>query len=278
MQRLWIRAMLCQTHDILGHYVQASGHFAAIMLLDNHASWQRLAPTGQPNEPSFAAAEEAMTLLRAAQRVTDNRQLSNVLNELVQKIEPIHRRLAASYTGPRIEPGTTISGIAISDIEQMEIDQIDNQANDSLDDEQTTPSRSVSVEPASESAPSSTSPAAIDRLLDQQQWREALELCQRAAEQPGRRDQAELLYQYGRALLGSEQPADASVMFMRCAILHRGSPFASRSLIETAVIYRDYFQQPSTARRLLDRASHEESAHGREEIVSRIEAVKQTLP
>jgi hypothetical protein len=79
----------------------------------------------------------------------------------------------------------------------------------------------------------------------------ALAICQRVAEDPGQRDLAQLLYQYGRALAGSAREADAAVRFMQCAIEFPSTSYATWSIMETAAIYRELYQKPDTADRLL---------------------------
>ncbi len=272
MQRLWIHALLARAHDIRGQSVQAAGHFAAVLLLEAHPYWRTVAPVSEMNEPSFAAASEAMHLLRQARRQVDNAQLITLLDQFIRNVQPVHDRLEQAYDGPPIELGTTVSGVAHGEI--LQDDQ--HAESDETDD---APEQSASPEPparASENQYATTN--AIERLLEAERWTEAIEACKRVAKNPGRRDLAQFQYQFGRALLGAGRHGDAAVLFTRCAILHRGSPYASLSLVETAVLYRDVYERPATTRRLLDRAEAEERAHGRERVMQRIAEVRRSLP
>lgn len=277
-QRIWVRAQLAKTHDILGEYVQAAGHFAALVTLDEHVSWLTYAPTGDMNDVSYPIAHEAITHLRKARDTVTSTQLASRLDALHDRIEPIYQLRAARYDGPAIEPGSTISGIAISTLQNPD-DQSDADEDDDQQDDP--PAQDDSDEPrdddASHPTRSGSSPDAIEYMLEREQWSDALAACERAAQRPGRREIAELLHQYGSALQGVGRDKDASVMFLRCAILHRGSPFASRSLIEAAIIYRDTYQRHGAARRLLDRAAQEEAAYNRAAVLKRIENVRSSL-
>ena len=113
------------------------------------------------------------------------------------------------------------------------------------------------------------SPEAIDRLLERDQFKAALEACRRVGTRPGNRDLSRLLFQYGRAYRGAGQPRDALVMFVRCAVLYPDSVDAPAALMETALIYRDVIGQPDTARRLLEHARAVASMLGQESQVRR---------
>lgn len=273
VQRIWIHSLLVRGHDVLGEYVQACGHFAALVTLDEHGYWRGIAPMSELNEPTFAAAEEAMVHLRQAQQRVTHAQLGPILAQMIQRVQPIHRRLAEAYDGPPIERGSTVSGIAI-DVIQRTTAHADEESQAELPEAPT----AAEVREEEPTPPAATvNGQSIARLLAAEHWEEALAACERAARQPGRHDAAELLYQHGRALVGVGRPRDAAIQYTRCAILHRGSPHASLSLIETAIIYRDTFNRHDAALRLLDRAIEEEKTHKREDVVRRIAQVRQTL-
>jgi hypothetical protein len=82
-------------------------------------------------------------------------------------------------------------------------------------------------------------------------------------------DLARLVHAYGAALAGGGRPADAAVMYSRCAILFPDSPYAAASLIETAVVYQQFYQRPETARRLFERGRGLAAALGKEDLVER---------
>ena len=110
------------------------------------------------------------------------------------------------------------------------------------------------VSPAPVSPSSTDAPNRIDALLKAGQADEALALCARIAADPGRRNLARFVYQYGQCLNAAGRSRAASVMFVRCAVNHEASPYACMSLIELAVIYRDEYRNATTARRLAERA------------------------
>jgi tetratricopeptide (TPR) repeat protein len=114
--------------------------------------------------------------------------------------------------------------------------------------------------PASSSA--GDSPAAIDSLLSQSKWSEALAVCERVSDNPGDRDLAHLLAQTGTALVHLDRAEDAAVAFARCAVLFPDTPDADQALIQLAIVYRDHYRKSDTARRLLQRAIDRATAQG----------------
>jgi predicted Zn-dependent protease len=116
--------------------------------------------------------------------------------------------------------------------------------------------------------PVGDSAEAIDALLAAGRSAEALAVCRRVAEHPGNRSLSRFLHQYGRCLLAEEEPRDAAVMFTRCVVLYPSSPAATMSLIETAAIYIELFENPESARRLLQRAADSAAAQERDDLVA----------
>ena len=112
LQQEWIHARLSRIHDARGEYVQAAGHAAAVMAMTDDAYWARLEPVSQPNEPGYPAARESLHELENALRVVKAAALSASVKRMVAVVEPIEQRLKASYDGPTIEPGSTVSGIS----------------------------------------------------------------------------------------------------------------------------------------------------------------------
>lgn len=272
-QRLWVHMQLVRTHDLLGEYIQACSHFAAIVQLEEHVYWRNIAPMSSLNEPAFAAAEEAILSLRRAQQSVTQAQLAPVIAQMIQNIEPVRQRLAARYTGPPIEIDSTISGIPIATILS------EQQGEDAGEADDAPPVVQPIVQPVSPPQQMSEQPAAnsIERLLAAEQWQEAIAACERAARSASKREQATLLHQYGLALHGAGRPEDAAIAFTRCAILHSESSQATLSLIETAMIYRDVYDRHETAARLLARAEALESKHNRPAVHERIAQIRQSL-
>lgn len=131
---------------------------------------------------------------------------------------------------------------------------------------------------AIDAAPRQAAPDAIEAMLAEKKFDEALEASTRAVERPGRRDLGQTFNQCGRALLGLNRPRDASVMFARGAILYGDSSFTAPSLIELAIIYRDTFARPEVSHRLLSRAQEEEASRRRPDVLERLATVRASLP
>lgn len=129
-----------------------------------------------------------------------------------------------------------------------------------------------------DTVPRQAAPDAIEAMLVEQKFAEALEACTRALERPGRRDLGQTCNQCGRALLGLNRPRDAAVMFARGAILYGDSAFTVPSLIELAIIYRDTFARPEVSHRLLNRAQKEEASRQRPDVLERLTSVRASLP
>jgi tetratricopeptide (TPR) repeat protein len=308
LQRLWIHGRLARSHDIIGEYVQAASHVAAVMLLEEHIVWRSLEPVREPLPAPYAAVAEARHMLAQARQRVTNRDLAASVARMSERVEAVHDSIKASYGGPPIQPRTTWSGFAIDDIRQGrfvpvgasadEADEIEHDApappsTAPPDPEPTTPAppREPRIEPRDTDRPDSspppvdradaesdeTSPAAIERLLESGAYAEAVSICRRVERNLRGRDAAQFLYQYGRALAGENRFADAAVMFTRCAILHPASEHAPRALIETAVIYRHHFNQPRTALRLLEHAERMLGEETSAELRSRIEDMRKDL-
>lgn len=278
VQKLWLRARLAQIYDLQHEYVQAAGHAAAAMLMSDDPSWHRLEPTGDVNRPTYAAAKEALENLQAAARRIKTAQNKAALDRMLGKVKPVYDQLAKSYSGKPIAANTTISGISKQEIAKQRGQSASSKpANEAIGppakkpDAEKSPGRSSTAERpaapvvAAQNEPSEPdSPRAIDVLLGQSNWSEALSACRRIAANPGERDLGHFLFQYGSALSRSGRSDDAAVMFTRCAVLYPDSADATQSLIQTAMIYRDEYHQPQTARRLLQQAAEQAAAHGQE--------------
>ncbi len=274
VQRLWVHQRLARIHKYQGEYVQAAGHAAATFLLQDDPYWERLKPEGEVNEPSYAAAKEAMDLLNQAGREVTSSQLQRAVREMSRRIRPVYERLSKDYQGQSIDPGSTISGILKSQIRETPSESATPApTNQPKPGNKPTPTRTV--KPAKPTPPPLATPIAtdsadqIDELLAARRPVDALALCRRAAEAPGERDLSRLLHQYGLALSAVGRQREGAVMFVRCAVLFGGSIFAAPSLIETASIYQEVFRQPRATQRLLERAIATATARGQPEVVKR---------
>ena len=282
LQRLWVHQRLARVHNYQGDYVQAAGHAATVFLLQDDPYWQRLKPRGEMNEPSYAAAKEAMDLLNQAGRKITSSQLQRAVREMTRHIRSVFARLSKTYQGPPIEPSSTISGILKSQIGKTYSESATPAPTDQTKpSDKPTPSRTAKPNkptPTPPPTPIRTDSAdEIDRLLAAGRPVDALALCRRAAEAPGERDLSRLLYQYGLALSGVGREREGAVMFVRCAVLFGGSNFAAPSLIETASIYQKVFRQPPAAQRLLERAIATATARVQPQVVNRARRALATL-
>ncbi len=259
LQRVWIHMRLSQVHDLRGEYVQAAGHAAEVFALSDDVAWKSLRPVSPVNTPTFAAASEALESLQSAARKVKSAELQREIETMTRLVQGVQSKLAATYAGPAIERGSTISGFARADIA----------ANDKQPPAGASGAVTAAAPPPSATrpvgAPAANTPVvrdedssdprsagAIDRLLAANRAAEAVTLCQEIEKNPGERDLARFLYQYGKALSLAGRKSEAAVMLTRCAVLYGDSPDAGPALIETAVIYRDEFHKPDVGRRLLE--------------------------
>lgn len=261
VQRIWIHARLSHVHDLRGEYVQAAGHAARCFTLSDDVAWKSLRPVSPINTPTFAAAHEALENLNAATRRVKSAELQREIEIMTRLVQGVHDRLAAEYKGAAIKSDSTISGFARETVLANEQEPADAGAVPAA--APTKPEASGRQEPSepapapavpSESSNDPRSAAAIDRLLTAGRGDDAVKLCEEIARNPGERDLAKFLYQFGKALSLAGRKADAAVMLTRCAILYPDSGDAILATIETAVIYRDEYRNVATARRLLRQA------------------------
>lgn len=246
-EELWLHAKLAETHGHLGDFIEAAGHAGAVLDADPHQVWLALVPAGELNEPTFYTTGEAGYFLKRARRNATDPAVVQAIEGLLAQIEPVAQEIAGQ-DARQYRPGSTISGILIREIaapraprEPGEGGGAPRNAVDQARD--ATASRLPTAGPES--------PASIDGLLEEGEFIAALAICQRVAENPGDRDLAQFLHQYGQALAGSARAADAAVRFMQCAIEFPATTYATWSIIETAIIYREHFDKPDTADRLL---------------------------
>lgn len=288
LAKLWVRQRLAAVHDSRGEYVQAVGHAAAVFMIRDESYWRRLEPVSKVDRPGFPAVWETMVRLQRARRTVKNRDLTALVDRLIEKIQPIHDELAASYDGPPLSEGATISGFPLEQIRSGRLRLPAAKAPAEPAEEEPAGAapgdegRETEPEPPAPQttlpeAPAGDSAEAIDALLEAGRSADALDLCRRLAERPGHRSLGRFLYQYGRCLRAEGHGPDAAVMFMRCALLYGSSLQAAPSLIETALIYRDVYQNRATARRLLERAREIAAAQGDSETVQRARDILSTV-
>jgi len=304
LQRLWLHARLSRVHNVGGEYVQAASHAAATMLIEPSPYWRVLEPTCEPREASFAAVREADELLREALQTISNGTLRTTLERMRSVVQPLRRQLEREYDGPPIADGSTWSGYTKIAIERGELfgdetEEAPASARDDADAPAESQTRHASQEPSiaepaddaeaaaerasqGEPQPVRTDPRTedngestaisadeIDALLNEGEYKEALQRCEQAATNVADRNVGKLLLQWGRALNGVDRPRDAAVKFTECAVLFNGTASGVEALIETANIYDRVYRKPTTSRRLLRRAIERAELQGRAALASR---------
>lgn len=288
--RLWMHARLARIHRERGELVEAAGHLAQLWLIDPAPAWVALAPETGAEFPSagFASIVEARRALERLVRRELDPAVKGVVDRLVERVESLYAAASSANAGPEPREGSTLSGYARTEIARPDWRPAD--PSSAAPGGATDPSRSSEAGSAplptpapvpvpapgraENNADGAESAGAIEALLEVGSFREALDRCERAARAPGNRDLARFLHQYGRALTGAGKPRDAAVRFMQCAVLYDDSVYAPASLLETARIHRDTFNQPETADRLLERAASLARARGLNELAEQAERLR----
>jgi hypothetical protein len=295
MHQLWIRHRLNRVHDLREEYAEACAHLAEIFILDPDPYWARMeprcapAPNPDPGSTTYAAAREAMDALARADRAVKLQAIQQSIASMTAKLRPMLADLEKSYDGPAIEPGSTISGVLKSEIGKWseaanrptspEAAESPAQVAPETERREPGPPPVAATTPAQPSStpPGPESPEAIDALLREQRYNEALTLCEGIATELGNRDVAQFLFQFGEALRRTGKPRDAAVMYMRGAVLYPASSFAGPCLVETALLYRSTFNRPETARRLLERVASDAERAERPELAQRARTLLRDL-
>ncbi|MCA9284113.1 MAG: hypothetical protein KDA22_02775 [Phycisphaerales bacterium] len=135
-------------------------------------------------------------------------------------------------------------------------------------------SRPIAEPPPRNPKSSVASPGAVQRLLDERRWSEAVQACEGIAAEPGRRDLAQFLFQYGTALSHAGRPESAALMFMRQALLFPGAPQTAESLFETASILHGPLGDAAAAERLRQEAMAVARGQGNQALLRRGEALR----
>lgn len=218
--------------------------------------------------------------------------------ELLEDVQRVHHRLRRGVTDPP-DPSTTVSGRTPEVILRLTSEAPTSATPDPVmptgegREDPATPPAAAPDDPVARNEPvgraepresievdTATGAAAesrIDELLDSDRADQALAICNRLAGDPGPRDLARFLYQHGRAFAATQQPDAAALRFTRAALLFPESAYTPRCFIQTAIVYRDVYDKPRTARRLLDRAMTAAARLGREEDRARAETLWRTL-
>jgi tetratricopeptide (TPR) repeat protein len=249
LQRRWVHARLSRLHDRRGEYVEAARHAAGVWLLDQDPYWRILEPLSRPDTARRARPEalaEALAVMGQADRQVRSQGLVRVIDAILQRLLVMAGPSAAALAAG--DPGRTLSGFTHQEIRAGVFGPA-------------APASSGSSRGGAQNG-SSAGLDAIDTLLRQGGYQEALTAARGMAEDVPVRDLPRLLHQMGAALGGSGAHQDAAVMYLRAAILYPDSPFGAAGLIEAAFIYRDHYRMPRTARRLLGEAAARAEARG----------------
>jgi hypothetical protein len=278
VERRWIRARLAQVHDALGEGAAAAGHLAALIVDDPDLAWLRRTPVSPLLTDDPAVGREALHRIDQARRLPQP--------ALREAAERWHRQLAPKIAAMGADvDGATDPALTVSGRTPEAIARRLREITEPAAPEPVTGDEPPARQPEPPVAPVRTiddtagpdAPGTIDRLLDDGRYDEATEACGRVAAKPGDRDLGRFLHQFGRAYAGASRPHDAALMFARSAVLFPDSTVASRCLIELAVIYRDVYERPATARRLLERAAETAALVGRDADRTRAESILNTL-
>lgn len=283
IQQLWIRHRLVRVHGLLDQYAEACSNLAEVFMLDPDQSWARSEPKCGVTASTYPAAVEAIDALNRAKRAVKIQALQKSIGQMLEKVKPLEEELKATYDGPPIEPSATISGIDKALIGKWDAVEEAAEANEKPIEEPK-PQLPVGVKPPSQPIKPTTqtptgpdSPHAIDALLKEHRFDEALTLCEKIAAKIDERDLAQFLYQYGEALRHTGKYEDAAIMYLRAAVLFPASEQAGPCLIETAILYRDEFGRPSTAKHLLERVANDAQRAERTELAERARSLLKTV-
>jgi hypothetical protein len=271
-QRIWALSLLSRAHAGAGQYVEAVAHAASVYVLDDSPHWKSLEPKSPdqvtPIAATYETAAEAMDRLQRARSAVKNTDLLASVDRMTVIIQPLYRQLAESHRGDPYRPNSTLSGIPVAVIrgEQVASESPPRTISDGKPAAPASGPEAAKAKPQPQTtrpaAPSPVSAEDIDSLLASGDFAKARSTCEAVARNPGDRDLARFLHQFGRSLLGTGQTGEAAVMFARCAVLFSGSQHSDQSLIELASIYAMEYGKPQTARRLLDRAIESATARG----------------
>lgn len=280
VQRLWIHTRLAHVHNRLGDFIEAASSAAAVIATDPNPAWLGLAPECRVNEATWYSVAEARDHLHRARRALgNNAAVERVVTELLAVIEPLYAQQREKNPRKEYRNGMSVSGILLRDLEAgwpgrnrenrlQEGDDGDGQATDQT---------GINPVAGGENTTDPDGPATIQQLLDQREFASALDLLQSLERDPGGRDLARYLYQYGMALVGTGQRRDAALRFMQCTAHFGGTRWQTLSVLEMAVIYRDLWRKPETARRLARQALEEAKHMGDPEIAMRAAAVMESI-
>jgi tetratricopeptide (TPR) repeat protein len=252
LQRIWVRVRLLRWHESRSEYVQVAGHLAAIIALTDDSYWAQLEPAVAVNHAEATAVAEAWRNLQAAARQVNSAELKSCLARMTAKIQPLADRIPKSAKSG--SDSLTVSGFTVEQITTQIAKLETSAAADGTASASTQPAAPLEPPHSPQISADPGSSHAIDALLAANQWAEALKTCRRVQNALDDRDVGHFLYQYGVALHHTGQAAEAAVMFTRSALMYPENPSAARGLIQTAIVYRDEFGKPDTAKRLLQRA------------------------
>ncbi|GEM_PF-4915686 len=242
-QKTWVHYRRTRLLTDAARYTPACKAWATLLLTSVDSCWLDAMPTCKPDQPDEATRNAALDQLRKA---LDQAEPESVNHDMID--------------------------LAIRTISNLETSEVYRVAEVESPDE--APAKSSEVPAVDNPEPQATPTAAdeIDVLLDAGRVRDARSEIERWVANTQQYPIDRLLYQYGRALSAGNEPRDAAVRFMQCAILFGESRYAAPSLFEAARLYAGPLGDVAVARRLLERARSTADATDRAELVEKINA------
>jgi len=240
-RRLWVHARLARLHAANEQPVAAMSHAAEVFARDDAPDWVMLEPRLPDDEvldrATPALCHEARDAIRRAQRRVRSADLSRALERMRGHLDKRVRGVA----DPRREQ--TFSGLTAGEITDRRITDLVK-----VDmPESPTDGPVVRGEIATRSE--------IDRLLDDGRFDEALAACERLAADPGDRDPAVLLVQFGRALDGAGRHDDAAIRYSQAVIHFPTTRSGAWAHVRLARQHLAHDWSPDVVPALLDRAT-----------------------
>lgn len=245
-QKTWVHYRRTRLLADAGRYTPACKAWATLLLTSVDSCWLDTMPTCKPDRPDEATKNAALEQLRKALDQAEPESVNHDMIDLairtISNLETSEAYQASEAPAPRDAP-------------------VEEPAE-----------RDVPVVSGPQPLAAHAEADAIDALLDAGRVRDARSQIERWVANTQQYPIDRLLYQYGRALSAGNEPRDAAVRFMQCAILFSESRYAAPSLFEAARLYAGPLGDVAVARRLLERARSTVDATDRAELVEKINA------
>ncbi len=272
-QRAWIHYRRTIAFDNTGRFVEAVGEWAQLIVLQPDSYWSMTAPVAAHDFPSVKTTVASLELIRDAQTQIANPILKSAAANYEEDIEDIlHKAMDAERDSNNAtdENITGINNDHKSDTEMTNPDSThiknEPQPGKTLQNDTNAPDMSKAAENYDTPQTGGVGEQ-IDQAIANENYIIARKQIELLAANPRNYPIDRLLYQYGIVLRNLEQPQDAAIRLMQCAILFPDSRYALPSMLEVAHIYRDEFDDATTAIRLLQAVIDREAEYRQQIIV-----------